>query len=73
LPLSRDFGNAKPLDTGELGRLKFDIGAVANDLRADLDELLLQARQQPVLDQFGRPGLHVVRVAFGRAPFKLYK
>jgi hypothetical protein len=27
---------------------------VANDLRADLDEFLLQARQRPVLDRFGR-------------------
>jgi hypothetical protein len=27
---------------------------VADDLRADLDELLLQACQRPVVDRFGR-------------------
>ncbi len=27
---------------------------MANDLRADLDQLLLEARQRPALDRFGR-------------------
>src|ERR1700730_9956558 len=30
------------------------IAAVADDLRADLDEFLFQARQRSVLDRFGR-------------------
>ena len=39
---------------GDLGHLEGDIAAVADDLRADLDQLLLQARQRPVLDRLGR-------------------
>ena len=38
---------------GDLGHLERDVVAVADDLRADLDQLLLQARQRPVLDRFG--------------------
>ena len=34
---------------GDLGHLKGDIATVADDLRADLDQLLLQARQRPIL------------------------
>jgi hypothetical protein len=34
---------------GDLGHLEGDIAAVAHDLRADLDELFLQARQRPIL------------------------
>src|ERR1039458_9839863 len=34
--------------------LESDIAAVAHHLRADLDQLLLQARQRPVLDRFRR-------------------
>ena len=37
-----------------LGHLEDEIATVADDLRADLDQLLLQARQRPVLDRFGR-------------------
>lgn len=54
------FGN-EPQDVGEevsrdrdLGHLEGDIAAVADDLRADLDQLLLQARQRPILDRLGR-------------------
>src|SRR6266699_1167795 len=36
---------------GDLGHLEGDIAAVAHDLRADLDQLLLQARQRPILDR----------------------
>ena len=39
---------------GDLGHLEGDITAVAHDLRADLDQLFLQARQRPVFDRFGR-------------------
>ena len=39
---------------GDLGHLECDIAPVANDLRADLDELLLQARQRPILDRLRR-------------------
>ena len=33
--------------------LEGNIAAVADDLRADLDQLLPQAGQRPVLDRFG--------------------
>ena len=33
---------------------KSDVAAVADDLRADLDQLLFQAGQRPVLDRLGR-------------------
>ena len=39
---------------GDLGHLEGDVAAVTHDLRADLDQLLLQARQRPALDQFRR-------------------
>ena len=39
---------------GDLGHLEGDVAAVADDLGADLDQLLLQARQRPVLDRLGR-------------------
>ena len=39
---------------GDLGHLERDVAAVADDLRADLDQLFLQARQRPVLDRLGR-------------------
>src|SRR6266404_2600671 len=39
---------------GDLGHLEGDIATVVNDLRADLDKLLLQAGQGPVLDWLGR-------------------
>jgi hypothetical protein len=38
---------------GNLGLLEGDIAAVADDLRADLDKLLLQAGQGPVTDWLG--------------------
>jgi hypothetical protein len=36
------------------GHVKRDISPVANDLRADLDQLFLQARQRPILDRLRR-------------------
>ena len=42
------FGN------GDFGHLKRDIAAMADDLRADLDQLFLQARQRPLLDRLRR-------------------
>jgi hypothetical protein len=39
---------------GDLGHLEGDVAAVADDLAADLDQLLLQAGQRPGLDRFGR-------------------
>ena len=39
---------------GNLGHLEGDVAAVAHDLRADLDQLLLQARQRPILDRLWR-------------------
>src|SRR5664279_6634716 len=36
---------------GDLGHLEDDIASVTHHLRADLDQLLLQARQRPVLDR----------------------
>jgi hypothetical protein len=38
----------------DLGHLERDIAAVADDLRADLDRLFVQARQRLVLDRIGR-------------------
>src|SRR5262245_4836145 len=39
---------------GDLGHLEGDIAAVAHDFRADLDQLVLQTRQRPVLDRLRR-------------------
>ena len=39
---------------GDLGHLEGDTAAMADDLGADLDQLLLQARQRPVLDRLRR-------------------
>ena len=39
---------------GDFGHLKRDIAAMAHDLRADLDQLFLQARQRPILDRLRR-------------------
>ena len=36
---------------GDFGHLEGDIAAMAHDLRADLDQLFLRARQRPVLDR----------------------
>src|SRR5215510_10360597 len=36
---------------GDLGHLEDNIAAVAHYLRADLDQLVLQTRQRPVLDR----------------------
>ena len=38
----------------DLGHLEVDIVAVADDLRAHLDQLFLQAGQRPALDRLGR-------------------
>ena len=40
---------------GDLGHLKCDVAAMADELRADFDELLFQGRQRPVLT-WGGPG-----------------
>jgi hypothetical protein len=37
---------------GDLRHLEGDVAAVANDLRAELDQLFLKARQRPVLNRF---------------------
>jgi hypothetical protein len=39
---------------GDLGHLEGDTAAMADDLGADLDQLLLQARQRPVFDRLWR-------------------
>src|SRR5215813_6169312 len=39
---------------GDLGHLEDNIAAVAHHLRADLDQLVLRARQRPVLDRLRR-------------------
>src|ERR1700730_7055755 len=39
---------------GDLGHLEGDVAAVAHDLRADLDELLPQARHRPIFDRLWR-------------------
>ena len=51
----------EPQDVGEeifrdsnLGHLEGNIAAVAHDLRADLDQLFLQARQRPIFDRLRR-------------------
>jgi hypothetical protein len=49
----QDLGEQRPRH-GDLGHLEGDIAAVADDLRADLDQLLFQAGQRPVLDRLGR-------------------
>ena len=49
----QDFGEHLPR-YGDLGHLEGDIAAMADDLRTDLDQLLLQARQRPIFDRLGR-------------------
>src|SRR5262249_28962237 len=39
---------------GDLGHLEDNIAAVSHHLRADLDQLVLQTRQRPVLDRLRR-------------------
>ena len=39
---------------GNLGHLERDVAAMADDLRANLDQLLLQGRKRPVLDRLWR-------------------
>ena len=39
---------------GDLGHLERDIAPMADDLRADLDQLLFEARQRPILDRLRR-------------------
>jgi hypothetical protein len=39
---------------GDLGHLEGDVAAMADDLRADFDELLFQGRHRPVLDRLRR-------------------
>jgi hypothetical protein len=46
--------------------------AMADDLGADLDQLLLQARQRPVFDRlWRRRNLRLARIALGNAIFML--
>lgn len=47
----QDVGEQAPRH-GNLGHLEGDIAPVADDLGADLDQLLLEAGQRPVLDRF---------------------
>jgi hypothetical protein len=42
------------LGIATFGHLERDIAAVTDDLRADLHQPFLQARQRPILDRFGR-------------------
>ena len=49
----QDLGEQHPRH-GNLGHLEGGIAAVADDLRTDLDQLLFQAGQRPVLDRLGR-------------------
>jgi len=39
---------------GDLGHLECDVAAMADDFRADFDELPFQGRQRPVLDRVRR-------------------
>jgi hypothetical protein len=39
---------------GDLGHLEDNIAAVAHDFRTDLDQLVLQTRQRPVVDRLRR-------------------
>lgn len=39
---------------GDLGHLERDVAPVADDLRVDLDELVAQRRQRPLLDDIGQ-------------------
>ena len=38
---------------GDLGHLEDEIATLTDDLRANIDQFLLQARQQPVVDRLG--------------------
>ena len=49
----QDLGEQHPRN-GDLGHLEGDIAAVADELRADLDQLLPQAGQRPLLDRLRR-------------------
>jgi hypothetical protein len=52
----RSFVGCRRIDLWEwrLSHVESDIAPVAHDLRADLDQLLLEARQRPILDRLGR-------------------
>jgi hypothetical protein len=50
---AQDIGKEVSRD-GDFRHLEGDVAAVAHHLRADLDQLLLQARQRPILDRFRR-------------------
>jgi hypothetical protein len=49
---ARDIGEQVTSD-GDLSHLERDVVTVAHDLRADLDELLAQRRQRPLLHCIG--------------------
>ena len=52
---------------GDLGYLEGHIAPVADDLRTDLDKLVAQCRQRPLLDGFGqRQGAHEVAEIVGQ-------
>ena len=52
--ISRRMSANRFLVNRDIGHLEGDIAAVADDLRADLDEFLLEARQRPIFDRLGR-------------------
>ncbi|HUL88450.1 MAG TPA: hypothetical protein VLU23_09725 [Pseudolabrys sp.] len=43
---------------GHLSHLEDDVAAVANDLCSDLDQLLSERRERPLLDGIGHPPRH---------------
>jgi hypothetical protein len=49
----QDVGEER-LRNGDLRHLEGDVAAVADDLRAGLDQLLLEAGQRPIFDRLGR-------------------
>jgi hypothetical protein len=61
----KDFGE-QVSGNGDLSNLERDVAAVANNLRANLDEFLLEARQRPVFDRLWRR-----QVLCGREPSRL--
>ena len=50
-----------------VGHLEGDITAVADDLRANLDQLFLQARQRPILT-WGGPGQGAIQSRISETP-----
>jgi len=40
---------------GDFGHLEGDVATVTDDLSADLDQLIFEARQRPIFDRLWRP------------------